>query len=358
MFARAMCKRARVALILAPCLVLLAASVAPAREVLTPEEQAERELERKRQAEPVLECEPRSLRDELKRGETKGLRLSIGNAGGQGLHWAVISAPKWASPDRRSGELGYQEKRGVLVTLDPEGLPAGETSGVIVVEGRDRGGKEVKGSPAAVRVTVDLEAEAPPEEEVAVTAPAPKPSVKRRWRTMVGTDVVFDPDALVSPWCSYVWYSVEYAISAANSGLRLDQSGGVKSYDWFGGAEGEIENKTTLISWRYYLLRRGPRRSRRMPQGPFVSCGIALASYRIRPNDMVTDVSQWDSYSASYLGFGVGYSYVAESGLALQLSVLQGMHLSGDDMIPVNYAGDRFLDAGDPSLIAQIGYSF
>ena len=45
----------------------------------------------------------------MKRGETRGLRLSIENAGGRGLNWAVISAPKWASPDRRSGELGYQE---------------------------------------------------------------------------------------------------------------------------------------------------------------------------------------------------------------------------------------------------------
>ena len=157
MLVRGKCKPARAALAFAPCLVLLAASVTPAREVLTPEEQAERELERKRQAEPVLECKPRSLRAEVKRGETTGLRLSVENAGGRTLNWAVISAPKWASPDRRSGELGYQEKLGVLVTLDPEGLPAGETSGVIVVEGRDRGGKEVEGSPVAVRVVAEVE---------------------------------------------------------------------------------------------------------------------------------------------------------------------------------------------------------
>lgn len=149
MLVRDKCKLARAAPVFAPCLVLLAASVAPAREVLTPEEQAERELERKRRAQPVLECGPGNLRAAVKRGETRGLRLSIENAGGRKLNWAVISAPKWASPDRRSGELGYQEKLGVLVTLDPERLPAGETSGVIVVEGRDRDGKEVKGSPAA-----------------------------------------------------------------------------------------------------------------------------------------------------------------------------------------------------------------
>ena len=71
------------------CSLLLSAS-APAREVLTPEEQAERELEAKRQAPPVLVVGPAQLRMEISEDETQTVSLTVRNAGGGKLVWSVL----------------------------------------------------------------------------------------------------------------------------------------------------------------------------------------------------------------------------------------------------------------------------
>jgi hypothetical protein len=131
---------------------LVAALPAAAREILTPEEQAERELAKRREAEPVLVCEPTALEVAVKRGETRALRVTIRNAGGLTLSWAVISAPKWVSPDRRAGELGFDEKRSLVLTVDPEGLGGVETTGEIVIEA-----PEAEGSPVTVRIVAVVE---------------------------------------------------------------------------------------------------------------------------------------------------------------------------------------------------------
>lgn len=172
MLVRGKCEPVRAALVLAPCLLLLAASVTPAREVLTPEEQAERELERKRQAQPVLECEPRSLRAEVKRGETSALRLTIRNAGGRTLRWSVKSAPGWVRMDVLSGEVGFGESRTVGLAVRSETLQPGTSRGEIVIEAPG-----ATGSPATVRVSVKV---LPREEESAREPSTRAPEVRKR----------------------------------------------------------------------------------------------------------------------------------------------------------------------------------
>ncbi len=181
--------------------VLLAAVSAGAREVLTPEEQAERELEKKRAAPPVLVCQPTALSITVARGETRALRLSIRNAGGRVLSWAVISAPKWITPDRRAGELGFEKKRSLVLTIDPEHLPAGGTTGSVVIEARDENEEKVEGSPVTVRVTVEIPVEAPVEAPEAVPAeegPPPRP-VAEAPPTRPTRAGPLRPDAVASP---------------------------------------------------------------------------------------------------------------------------------------------------------------
>ncbi len=155
--------------------ILLAAVSASAREVLTPEEQAERELEKKRAAPPVLVCQPTALSITVGRGETRALRLSIRNTGGRVLSWAVLSAPKWITPDRRAGELGFGKKRSLVLTIDPEGLPGGGTTGSVVIEARDESEEKAEGSPVTVRVTVDVPAEEPEVAPAKERPPQPGP---------------------------------------------------------------------------------------------------------------------------------------------------------------------------------------
>ncbi len=132
-----------------------AALPSAAREVLTPEEQAERELEKKRQAAPVLVCTPDTLGATVARGETRALLLTIRNGGGQTLSWAVISAPSWVDVGVRGGELKFGEKRTLTLAVDPREMTTGTSEGVILVEAPG-----AEGSPVRVRIVVEVE-EAP-----------------------------------------------------------------------------------------------------------------------------------------------------------------------------------------------------
>ncbi len=117
----------------ASALLVLAALPCSAREVLTPEEQAERELEQKRQAQPVLVCSPKSLSASVTRGDTQRLRLTIRNAGGRTLGWVATFWPNWARLTTDSGELGFQKEQVVYVTIDTTRLPTGRTRGQIIL---------------------------------------------------------------------------------------------------------------------------------------------------------------------------------------------------------------------------------
>ena len=76
----------------------------------------------------------------------------------------MLSAPKWITPDRRAGELGFGKKRSLVLTIDPEGLPGGGTTGSVVIEARDESEEKAEGSPVTVRVTVAIPEAVPTEE--------------------------------------------------------------------------------------------------------------------------------------------------------------------------------------------------
>ncbi len=137
-------------------------------EFLTPEEQAERELERARKAEPVLECEPPALRGESAPGQVVKLGLSVRNAGGRLLKWSVKLSPGWLDVQPRSGELGYREKSDVSVKAHTKALAPGAHEGRIVIEAAD-----AKGSPATVAVTLTLKAEPVKDKPAAVPDETP-----------------------------------------------------------------------------------------------------------------------------------------------------------------------------------------
>ena len=147
---------------------LLGALTAGAREVLTPEEQAERELERRRNAPPVLECTPKSLVATVEPGETTLLHLTVRNAGGLRLRWSVLSAPKWVRLDRLSGKLGFEEEDTLVLVADPGALPRGAVQGRIVIAAPG-----AEGSPVTIAVALAGPAAARPE------APAPVPEPPR-----------------------------------------------------------------------------------------------------------------------------------------------------------------------------------
>jgi hypothetical protein len=133
-------------------LASFAAASAGAREVLTPEEEATRSLEERREARPVLRCEPNEISAKLKRGNTALRRITVRNAGGKTLSWSVVSAPGWVRLERLSGELGFEEERALVVVVDAGGLGAGRHEGKIVISAPDAGG-----SPAEVGVACEVE---------------------------------------------------------------------------------------------------------------------------------------------------------------------------------------------------------
>ena len=145
---------------------LVVALPSGAREVLTPEEQAEIELEKRRQAEPVLECSPTALKAKVTQGQTSILHLTIGNTGGRTLRWSVLSAPKWVRLDRMSGKLAFEEEERLVLVADPEGLPGGIASGKIVIAAPG-----AEGSPVTIALALDVPA--PPPSETPRAEPAP-----------------------------------------------------------------------------------------------------------------------------------------------------------------------------------------
>ncbi len=156
---------------------------ASAREVLTPEEQAERELEAKKQAPPVLAVEPAGFRMEIKEDETRTVRLSVRNAGGGKLMWSVSSAPRWITFDVRGGDLGFDEERSLILTVDPVGTAEDVLSADIAIEAAG-----AEGSPASVpvSVTVHRRPKRPAPAEPEPPAAAPSQEEARRWRISAG----------------------------------------------------------------------------------------------------------------------------------------------------------------------------
>lgn len=132
------------------------------REFLTPEEEAEREGERRKEAPPALSVTPARLRAEVRPGETAILRLTVRNTGGRTLQWSVLSAPKWARIDRRKGSLGHRQEHSLVIVADPEGLPAGPARGNIVIVAPDAAGSPAT-IPAALQVRKARRVRPPPD---------------------------------------------------------------------------------------------------------------------------------------------------------------------------------------------------
>ncbi len=107
------------------------------------------ELDRKRNAPPVLVVSPKAIEFRTARGKPGTKRLVVRNGGGRTLEWAVSTSPAGVKADPGSGRLGYGEEREVLVEIDASGLPTGTTRGYVLV---DAAGAD--GSPVRVAVTI------------------------------------------------------------------------------------------------------------------------------------------------------------------------------------------------------------
>ena len=121
-------------------LVLLSATPCLARIVLDPQEKiqqelekAKQEMERKRQAPPVLAVSLASFSAKVKYGEAAQRQLQIRNAGGSILKWTANSSVPWATVEPARGELGYQAKQSVAITLSASGLEAGRHPGTVTI---------------------------------------------------------------------------------------------------------------------------------------------------------------------------------------------------------------------------------
>ena len=136
---------------LSVAVLLSAALPCAALDFLSPEEEAELELKRKKEADPVLTCAPVRLNASVRKDEKTSARLTVLNAGGRTLQWSVTSAPEWASPDPKGGELGFEGRQALVLSIDPSALPDGATRGEIVVEAPG-----AKDSPARVAVVVEV----------------------------------------------------------------------------------------------------------------------------------------------------------------------------------------------------------
>lgn len=160
-------------------------------ELLTPEEQAQRELERKRKAPPVLSCAPGSLQASMKEGETRNLAITIRNAGGRTLEWEIGSAPDWLEVSKDGGSLGYGEKEQLALTARPASGTTGTVSASVVIRAPGAGG-----SPVSIPVTLEIEPKPEPKPEPPVPPPEEPPEVpiappERRNSLGVRAGVVF-----------------------------------------------------------------------------------------------------------------------------------------------------------------------
>jgi hypothetical protein len=130
------------------------------RELVSPEEEAARELERRKQAPPALAVEPSSLTVTLEAGGSAARTVTVGNAGGQALAWAARGDAAWVEVAPRAGRLGFEEKSGVTLRVSARGLAPGTHRGTVTFDG---GG--IAGTPASVAVTLRVtrpQAEPPP----------------------------------------------------------------------------------------------------------------------------------------------------------------------------------------------------
>jgi hypothetical protein len=137
-------------------------------ELLTPEEEAQRELERKRRAPPVLSCSPGSLLASMKEGETGHLVVTIRNTGGRTLEWEIESAPDWLEVTKVAGSLGYGEKEQLGLLAKPASGTTGTVSGSVVIRAPGAGG-----SPVSIPVTLEIE----PKPEPPVLPPQEPPEI-------------------------------------------------------------------------------------------------------------------------------------------------------------------------------------
>ncbi len=132
-------------------LVLLTATPCLARIVLDPQEkvqqeleQAKQEMERKRQAPPVLAVSLASFSAKVKYGEAAQRQLQIRNAGGSSLKWTAKSSVPWVTIEPAQGELGFEGKQSVAITLSASGLEAGRhTETVTIAAGQAAGSPKV-----------------------------------------------------------------------------------------------------------------------------------------------------------------------------------------------------------------------
>ena len=181
--------RARAGAVLALLALLGAASTSSAGEAadsqeneydedyVTPEEQRERELETRRQAQAVLVCDPGDLRAAIARGETKTLHLTIRNAGGQTLNWAVTAKPDWLRVDAQEGSLGFEEERRIALDVETGDIAADNVRGELVLYAPG-----AAGSPATIVVLLDIKPKLPPPPEESVErrpSPPERPQKER-----------------------------------------------------------------------------------------------------------------------------------------------------------------------------------
>lgn len=156
------------------------------RELLSENEAAQRELERKKQEPPVLAVSPTVVARAVKQGEPVSFRFEIKNAGGQTLAWKLASAPEWVQASPTSGSLGHEESQTVRAAIDTTAPPRGNRlSSRIVIEARD-----AKGSPSGVKL--DIEVTVPPTS--ASSADEEKPTVSAGTEPSVAASVIPDDD--------------------------------------------------------------------------------------------------------------------------------------------------------------------
>jgi len=149
--------RARLCFVAGLCAVALSGS-SEAIEVMSVREKFEVEAQRRREAPPILVVTPMRLAASFGLGKGANLKLEIGNGGGQTLKWSVASAPYWAQPTHRSGEISPKGKQVIWVSIN-RWLTKSVTEKLVI----EAAG--VQGSPASVLLDIEVEkADAPPDE--------------------------------------------------------------------------------------------------------------------------------------------------------------------------------------------------
>jgi hypothetical protein len=142
---------------------LFAALPAGAIEIMSSRERDELDLERRREAAPVLRCEPMSLRASVDEGGSRTLKLSVRNAGGRQMAWRLVSAPAWVNLTPNEGTLDFEGELTVDVALSSAALAPGLQRGSILIEAEG-----AQGSPASIAIRLDVrevEKEREPEPE-------------------------------------------------------------------------------------------------------------------------------------------------------------------------------------------------